>query len=260
MNMLFGNAQKNLMSTSAQALERKYYYVLGQLAAVSIAFVGRGPECLHEELVNYMFGSPLSVDFTLDDAQFKSHLVDIGKGIFDCLYEASISPRGGKRKELYRNYFAIYKHSAAIVQFMNGITSISRELLTTASMKRYFVVRNVTLSASDIPKLLDYQYEHEPGSNGRLTEDDAVIDLEFLITDLADGKVENATIQDLLIFITTCDVIPPYGFGQKLSIFFTEKSCLATASTCELSMTIPLEKTRERTVLAITEEKTLSCN
>ena len=112
-----------------------------------------------------MFGSPLPVDFTLADAQFKSHLVDIEKGIFDCLYEASISPRGGKRKELYRNYFAIYKHSAAIVQFMNGITSISRELLTTASMKRYFVVRNVTLSASDILKLLDYQYEHEPGSN-----------------------------------------------------------------------------------------------
>ena len=260
MNMLFGNAQKKLMSTSAQALERKYYYVLGQLAAISMSFVGRGPECLHEELVNYMFGSPLSVDFTLDDAQFKSHLVDIEKGIIDCLYEASISPSDGKRKELYRNYFAIYKHSAAIVQFMNGITSISRELLTTASMKRYFVVRNVTLSASDILNLLDYQYEHELGSHGRLTEDDAVIELEFLITDLADGKVENATIQDLLIFITTCDVIPPCGFGQKLSIFFTEKSCLATASTCELSMTIPLEKTRERTVLAITEEKTLSCN
>ena len=88
---------------------------------------------------------------------------------------------------------------------------------------------------------------------------DAVIDLEFLITDLADGKVENASIQDLLIFITTCDVIPPYGFSQKLSIFFTEKSCLATASTCGLSTTISLEKTRERTVL-ITEGKTLSCN
>ena len=122
MNMLFGNAQKKLMSTSAQALERKYYCVLGQLAAVSIAFVGRGPECLHEELVNYTSGSPLSVDFTLDDAQFKSHLVDIEKGIFDCLYEASISPSDDKRKELYRNYFAFYKHSAAIVQFMSGIT------------------------------------------------------------------------------------------------------------------------------------------
>ena len=202
-----------------------------------------------------MFGSSLSVDFTLDDSQFKSHLADIEKCIFDCLHEASISPSDDKRKELYRNYFAIYKHSAAIVQFMNGITSISRELLTIASMKRYFVVRNVTLSASDILNLLDYQYEHELGSHGRLTEDDAVIELEFLITDLADGKVENATIQDLLIFITTCDVTPPCGFGQKLSIIFTEKSCLATASTCGLSMTIPLGKTRQRTVLAITSGK-----
>ena len=75
-------------------------------------------------LVNYMFGSPLPVDFTLDDVQFKSHLVDIEKGIFDCLYEASISPIDDKRKELHRNYFAFYKHSAAIVQFMNGITII----------------------------------------------------------------------------------------------------------------------------------------
>ena len=67
--------------------------------------------------------------------------------------------------------------------------------------------------------------------------------------------MENATIQDLLIFITTCDVTPPCGFGQKLSIFLTEKSCLATASTCGLSMTIPLGKTRQRTVLAITSGK-----
>ena len=102
---------------------------------------------------------------------------------------------------------------------MNSITTISRELLTTASMKRYFVVLNVTLSASDILKLLDYQYEHEPGSNGRLAEDDAFIELEFLMTDLADGKVENATIQDQFIFITSCHVIRPCGFGQKLSIF-----------------------------------------
>ena len=102
---------------------------------------------------------------------------------------------------------------------MNSITTISRELLTTASMKRYFVVLNVTLSASDILKLLDYQYEHEPGSNGGLAEDDAFIELEFLMTDLADGKVENATIQDQFIFITSCHVIRPCGFGQKLSIF-----------------------------------------
>ena len=220
MKLLFGNAQKKLMLTLAQALERKYYYVLGQLAAVSIAFVGCGPECLHEELVNYKFGCPLLVDFTLDDAQFKSHLVDIEKGIFDCLYEASISPSDDKRKEFYRNYFAIYKHSEAVVQFMNGITSISRELLTTASMKRYFVVLNVTLSASDILKLLDYQYEHEPGSNGRLAEDDAFIELEFLMTDLADGKVENATIQDQFIFITSCHVIRPCGFWSKTFYIF----------------------------------------
>ena len=172
MKLLFGNAQKKLMSTSAQALERKYYYVLGQLAAVSIAFVGCGPECLYKELVNYMFDSPLSVDFTLDDAQFKSYLVDTEKGIFDYFYEVSTSPSDDKRKEIYRNYFAIYKHSAAIVQ--------CGELLSPASMKQYFLVHNVTFSASDILKLLDYWYEHEPGSNGRLAEDDAVTELEFL--------------------------------------------------------------------------------
>ena len=52
MNMLFGNVQKKLISTLAQALERKYYYALGLLSAVSIAFVGRRPECLHDELLN----------------------------------------------------------------------------------------------------------------------------------------------------------------------------------------------------------------
>ena len=99
MNMLFGNAQKKLMSTSAQTLE--LFKVLLRSLATGISI-----HCLcwtwssMSTLVNYMFGSPLPVDFTLDDVQFKSHLVDIEKGIFDCLYEASISPSDERKKKV----------------------------------------------------------------------------------------------------------------------------------------------------------------
>ena len=64
-----------------------------------------------------------------------------------------------------KKYFVIDKHLVAIVKFMHGITSISRQLLTTMLMTQYFVVHNVTLSVSIVPKLLDYQYKHKPESN-----------------------------------------------------------------------------------------------
>lgn len=75
-----------------------------------------------------------------------------------------------------------------------------------------------------------------------------------VISNLVLGKVENATVQELLLFITTCNIIPPSDFSEKLSTTFTEKSCLAISSTCGLSMVIPLDKTRNTTVLATTEK------
>ena len=73
-------SSKKFMSVLPQAHKRKHYYILGQLAAASIGFVGCGPEYLRNKPANYMFGYVLSVDFTFDDLQFNS---DIEKDIFD---------------------------------------------------------------------------------------------------------------------------------------------------------------------------------
>ena len=82
MNILFWNSQKRFISISPQALEIKYYYLLGKLGAVSISCVGYEPECVCKEPANYIFCCVLKVDFILDYSQFNSDLANI-EDIFD---------------------------------------------------------------------------------------------------------------------------------------------------------------------------------
>lgn len=49
------------------------------------------------------------------------------------------------------------------------------------------------------------------------------------------------TLQDVMVFLTGCDCIPPLGFGDVLpSIEFDAVSTLPTVSTCALTLHLPL--------------------
>lgn len=54
------------------------------------------------------------------------------------------------------------------------------------------------------------------------------------------GDQGSPTLQDVMVFLTGCDSVPPLGFGDvKPSILFTDDALLPTVSTCSLTLRFP---------------------
>ena len=64
-NLLFGKSPNCLFTGYADAILKNTYRVLGQISALGILFINHGPECLHNALVNKLFG--ISDTFELED-------------------------------------------------------------------------------------------------------------------------------------------------------------------------------------------------
>ena len=72
---------------------------LGQLTAVSMLMIGRGPECLHLAVVRESFkqAQPHEIE-SIDDGQVMHDLLNIRNWNYDCLLDLSIIP-GRKSKD-----------------------------------------------------------------------------------------------------------------------------------------------------------------
>ena len=49
----------------------------------------------------------------------------------------------------------------------------------------------------------------------------------------------DVTLQDILVFFTGSDTIPPLGFPVTASLNFNDQNPYPTASTCSISITLP---------------------
>ena len=49
----------------------------------------------------------------------------------------------------------------------------------------------------------------------------------------------SCSVDDVLVFFTAADRVPPLGFGRDCSVVFLHGAKLATASTCELELRLP---------------------
>lgn len=61
--------------------------------------------------------------------------------------------------------------------------------------------------------------------------------------DLEEGLVQELTLEDLLVFITGADAIPPLGFDYPIVIYFYDMDAnsrrLPWSSTCSLTLNLP---------------------
>lgn len=195
----------------------------------------------------------------MDDNFFQENLKEIDSGNHDILYNVNINPNDMDAKALYGLHYAILSRYAAINDFKNGINSISESILDNYSIfARYFCYNNTSLKALDVLNLFSYNNDCVLGSNGRLQEDDAMIEFEFIITDLEKGKCGNITLKDFLIFVSCYDRIPAFGFSKNIDIYFVNRDQLATSSTCDMSFTVPTINTKNNILKALEEGKSLN--
>ena len=52
-------------------------------------------------------------------------------------------------------------------------------------------------------------------------------------------EVRPLTLEDVLVFVTGADHVPPMGFEKRLTLSFDSNSLYPTASTCSLTLYLP---------------------
>ena len=127
--MVFGEENQLFFTASPVDVPDKCYYKLGQLSALSILTLGRGPHCFHEKLVDAICSKNVE-GVKVNDASFLETMKQIDEGNFDPLFSAGIAPVDiEKAKKLYAVHYAILSRYAAINDFRSGVESISKSII-----------------------------------------------------------------------------------------------------------------------------------
>ena len=256
--MVFGDENQFFFKTSTVDVADKCYYQLGQLSPLSILTLGRGPHCFHDKLVDAIFSKNVE-GVKVKDASFLETMKQIDEDSFDPSFSAGNSPVDiEKAKKLYAVHYAILSRYAAINE-STGVESISKSIIENYQYFRaFFLTSNLNISVCDMINLFSYNFNGEAGSTRPVMEDEAMVELEFLVNDLNNGVVKDLSLRDLLVFITSSDVIPPFRFQKKIDVYFEESDQLAKSSTCALRFYISCRNTQNSIEKALKKCRTLS--
>ena len=126
----FRNGSRLLFTLATESLVEKHYRIIGQLSALAILHLGRGPHCFHPSVINHMFNSQVENDPQLvDHGGLMDNSSQIEYGVNSPLYECNIHPTEEKSKSvlLYKQHFMIILRSAGIEQLKEGLLSISSQ-------------------------------------------------------------------------------------------------------------------------------------
>ena len=97
------------------------YHNLGQLSALAILTIGRGPSCLNKLLAHTVFETPdCSLMLLKEDLE----------GDISSFVDVNITPSENltPNKEMFINFYCITSRAAATGHFRNGVNSISKEI------------------------------------------------------------------------------------------------------------------------------------
>ena len=94
----------------------------GQLSALAIINIGRGPACLHPAVVDVIFSLQRKAIGTVCHGEFDTKIREIREGNVDALLDANINPTGDVERNVnyYTEYFCILSRHCGIDQFRQG--------------------------------------------------------------------------------------------------------------------------------------------
>ena len=135
----FGGAEALCFKPSPSNIVITDYFKLGQIVGLSVIYIGRGPQCFHEAVVNSIYGITLDKEPPLVDVmELRSKIEDIDNGKFDDLFEHNINPYVADISEANRLFirsYTILSRYAAIEQFSCGLASIDSSLTDRSTYK-----------------------------------------------------------------------------------------------------------------------------
>ncbi|KAG9273569.1 G2/M phase-specific E3 ubiquitin-protein ligase-like [Astyanax mexicanus] len=267
--VFFGKPGQLLFSYDQRAFALNKFYTAGKLIAWSIMHNGPGPRCLSRQLYLLMCGQ--KPDFsTFDVSNFQDEELQIklekvatcrtlaeleeirsslGDFIFECgvpnIYTASVADMPTIYEQIITHH--LYHRVASMIhQFVSGLNSCG--LMWTMVEKFWeqflpmFTHTGRTLSRNDVQELFTINWSAQ-GSNCREQEEDTIYLWECWLMSIQEEASMNITYEDVLVFVTGADAVPPLGFQQNCQIDFygLEAGCrrIPYSSTCACCLFLP---------------------
>ena len=253
--LFFGN-ESRLLFTSATELVVEKHRIIGQLSALAVLHLGRGPYCFHYSVINYMLYSQVDNDLQLvDHCELMQNISQIESRDSSSLYECNIHPTQDKSKSvlLYKQRFMIISRSAGIEQVKQGLPSVSSQFpKRRCCLKKYFVEDQKCLTYHDVRSQIIFHKTVKEGSNAAFCQNNAIIEFELYLMSLEHGE-NGVLLKDFLRFVTGTDRIPALGFDKKIEVLLTDENLLPRSSTCGLILCLPQNVSKNMLETALKE-------
>ncbi|KAM4547894.1 uncharacterized protein PAE49_016380 [Odontesthes bonariensis] len=225
------------------ALEDRKYYEAGVLIGWSLAQGGPGPCCLHPALYQLMCcQSPPLEDFNWKDIADTEAQIRLQE--LHCCHDVKLlSPslrnwvsycgipriQSAHSNEIPTIYACLVKHyiyhrvASMISQFIEGLNSCGGLWdLVKSEWEMFLPVMTSTkqqpLTLEEFKQLFTVCYSHAD-SELRAAEEATASHWETVLTLVSDGQTD-FSFEDLLIFVTGADRLPPLGFRKLISLRF----------------------------------------
>lgn len=263
-----GQPGRLLLTSDLSALEDWRYYEAGVLIGWSLAHGGPGPRCLHLTLFQLMCGR----DASLDDFSWRD-VADIEKQSYlqelqSCSDVSLLSPglcewvslcgvpnislsRSEEIPHVYRRVVKHYIHdrvAGIISQFTEGLNSCDGLWDQIKSHCESFVPvmtcsNHSPLTHQEFKQLFTVTFTSDC-EELRAAENQTVQHWDTVLSLISDGQA-TFSFEDLLVFVSGLDHIPPLGFSSSISLrFYSQGGVLSGvrlpfASTCTLELFLP---------------------
>ncbi|KAE8293909.1 hypothetical protein D5F01_LYC06850 [Larimichthys crocea] len=275
-----GHPGRLFLTCDLTALEDRKYYEAGVLIGWSLAQGGPGPRCLHPTLYQFMCGQNPSLEGfdwnDIVDTEAQMYLQQLHSctdvkllspnlcdWVASCgipgIYSAHSEEIPAIYMRLVKNYI-YHRVTSMISQFINGLNSCGELWDMVQSHWEVFVpvmtnTQQQPLTLEEFKQLFTVCYSR-PDSQLRAAEEATVRHWETVLTLVSGGKAD-FSFEDLLIFITGTDHLPPLGFPKMISLHFYSQDAstsgvrLPYASTCALELFLQRGVARAADLLAL---------
>lgn len=253
-SMFFGNKEYLFFQSSPKDVLTRKYFLLGQLCAMAIIYIGRGPQAFSRSVVNYMFTGCVDNICDVEDGHLSAVLEKIANGDTSPLIDANIIPEEDleRNKQLYRQYYCVISQSAGIEQFKCGVKSVAPCLLENrCCIQKFFMKDERQVGYQEVRNVLRFNRSPE-GSNQHTKEENAITEFELFLVSL-DQNSEGLSLAHFLRFVAAVDRIPVMGLDKAIDIYVTDDDLLPHASTCGLNFYISTNVTKEKLQYSLRE-------
>ncbi|MEQ2168770.1 hypothetical protein GOODEAATRI_018174 [Goodea atripinnis] len=252
---VFEGPQHNLLFAYNQAaFDQKRFYTTGKLAAWSIVHGGPGLRCLDPILYKLMCGQILMV-------------CKMNKCwcYFLQIHQCDSDSSWNKLKEELGDWiascgFISHRPKCMIEQFIDGFNSCGFlwETVKTSwrTFQKLFTKGDEALTRAEFKALYDVNWSDQ-GSNRRDAEEETMFSFESILNTIEEGRAP-ISFEDILVFWTGAEEVPPLGFPGPLQVdFFNQEfvdKLYPYASTCSLTLSLPRGVRDEEVLMTLLTE------